>query len=94
MKIRKIILGSAALIAGAALGAQNLNFHGYMDYTNFAVGQEINKLSKDGEWDVSEASAEYGSFYNGRTELNVTGEAAIIFVFFQSISHLFASVQS
>ncbi|WP_288188826.1 hypothetical protein [uncultured Treponema sp.] len=73
MKIRKIILGSAALIAGAALGAQNLNFHGYMDYTNFAVGQEINKLSKDGEWDVSEASAEYGSFYNGRTELNVTG---------------------
>lgn len=73
MKLRKIILGSAALIAGSLLSAQNLSFHGYMDYTNFGIGQQINKLNKDADWDSTDPSAEYGSFYNGRTELRVEG---------------------
>lgn len=74
MRIRKLILGgSAALIAGAALSAQNLSFHGYMDYTNFGVGQQIYKTTDTDDWEHTEPAAEFGSFYNGRTELNVTG---------------------
>lgn len=77
MKLNKTILGTAALIAGAAtLGAQQASLHGYMDYTNFAVGQNIYKDSKDGDWEHTEAAAEYGSFYNGRTELNLLGNVA------------------
>lgn len=73
MNAKKIILGAAALAAGAVLSAQTVSFHGYLDYTNFAVGQENTNLGTD-EW--TKASAEYGSFYNGRTELNMSVTAA------------------
>ena len=77
MKINKTILGTAALIAGAAgLSAQSASLHGYMDYTNFAVGQNISKASEDADWEFSDPAAEYGSFYNGRTELNLFANVA------------------
>lgn len=75
MKLNKLILGAAALIAGSAAYAQNVSLHGYMDYTNFAVGQQFTQ--KDGaDWEHTNAAAEYGSFYNGRTELNLAANAA------------------
>jgi hypothetical protein len=75
MKTNKLIVGTIAFIAGTLLSAQTVSFHGYMDYTNFAVGQENTNL-KDSSTEWTKASAEYGSFYNGRTELNMNVAAA------------------
>jgi hypothetical protein len=75
MKVNKILLSAAAFAAGALLSAQTVSFHGYMDYTNFAVGQENQNLT-DSSTKWTEPSAEYGSFYNGRTELNMNVSAA------------------
>ena len=72
MKLNKLLFGAAALVAGAAVSAQNVHIGGYMDYTNFALGQKFynDTKSTDGWEEYGEASAEYGSFYNGRTEIN------------------------
>jgi hypothetical protein len=76
MNAKKIILGAAALAVGAFLSAQTVSFHGYLDYTNFAVGQAFNNSSTSNSWTYTEPSAEFGSFYNGRTELNMNVTAA------------------
>jgi hypothetical protein len=75
MNAKKIIIGAVVLAAGAILSAQTVSFHGYLDYTNFAVGQE-NRNLKDSSTEWTKASAEFGSFYNGRTELNMNVTAA------------------
>lgn len=72
MKLNKLIAGAAALaLSGALAWAQNVGLHGYMDYTNFGAAQEFNF---DGN--PSDVFAEFGSFYNGRTELNANVSAA------------------
>lgn len=82
MKANKLIISLAAFAAGTLLSAQTVSFHGYMDYTNFAVGQEFHKadggawLNQDNSGTETQAAAEYGSFYNGRTELNMNVTAA------------------
>ena len=76
MNAKKIILSVAAIAAGALLTAQTVTFHGYMDYTNFALGQQFSQASADADWTHTEAAAEFGSFYNGRTELNMNVSAA------------------
>ncbi|EID84598.1 hypothetical protein MSI_18880 [Treponema sp. JC4] len=75
MKLNKIILGAAALFAGTISWAQSVTLHGYNDYTVFGVGQQFAREGT-GDWDHTEASAEQGSFYNGRTELNLNAVAA------------------
>jgi len=76
MKLNKILIGAAAMLAGAVLTAQTASLHGYMDYTNFALGQEFNTSDSTDTWSYSDPSAEFGSFYNGRTELNLNVTAA------------------
>lgn len=74
--IRKSILalftGTVATMAG---NAQIAAIHGYTDYTNFPLGQTFSK-DTEGEWSHTDPSAEFGSFYNGRTELNSYVDAA------------------
>lgn len=75
MKLNRIILSAAALFIGAFACAQSVTLHGYNDYTVFGIGQQFARQGT-GAWDHTEASAEYGSFYNGRTELNLNAVAA------------------
>lgn len=70
MKAKKILFSAAVLMAGFAASADTF-LHGYMDYTNFAVGQQWKKKTGDDEWSHTEAAAEYGSFYNGRTQVTM-----------------------
>jgi hypothetical protein len=76
MKLNKIVLGALALLAGSSLAAQTVSLHGYLDYTNFGLGQAFNTSSATDSWTYTEPSAEFGSFYNGRTELNMNVTAA------------------
>ena len=76
MKLNKFLISAAALLCGAALSAQTASIHGYMDYTNFGLGQAFNTSSATDAWTYTSPSAEFGSFYNGRTELNVNVTAA------------------
>lgn len=79
MKRNKILAISASMLVEAAIGAvaQEASFHGYMDYTTFGIGQQVgNTLNGGGEWTYTDPAAEYGSFYNGRTELNCFFSAA------------------
>ena len=76
MKLNKLLISAAALLCGAALSAQTASIHGYMDYTNFGLGQAFNTSSATDAWTYTSPSAEFGSFYNGRTELNVNVSAA------------------
>ena len=69
--MKKVLLAAAVLIAGFVSSAQEVYLHGYMDYTNFAVGQQFKKKTGDDEWSHTEAAAEYGSFYNGRTQVTM-----------------------
>lgn len=73
---RKIILAIVLVTVAIFASAQTAALHGYMDYTNFAVGQDFTKAAGADEWEHTEAAAEYGSFYNGRTEINAVVEAA------------------
>ena len=74
MKLHKILLGSAALLVGASAVAQQVSLHGYMDYTNFGVGQWI-RQSGDDDVEYSDPAAEFGSFYNGRTSVDLLATA-------------------
>lgn len=76
MKLNKIILGAAAMLLGTAAFAQTAAIHGYMDYTNFGLGQGFDTNSDIDTWSYTKPSAEFGSFYNGRTELNLNVTAA------------------
>lgn len=80
MKRNKILIMAASLIIGvaAAAVAQEASFHGYMDYTTFGLGQQIGNIQKQGadDFDWTDPAAEYGSFYNGRTEINCFFTAA------------------
>lgn len=73
--MKKILLAIALVTVAVFAGAQTAALHGYMDYTNMAVGQEFQQAA-DGTWSRSEAAAEFGSFYNGRTEVNAVVDAA------------------
>ena len=70
MKLHKILLSSAALLVGASAVAQQVSLHGYMDYTNFGVGQAISKYGDD-DVEYSDPAAEFGSHYNGRTSVDL-----------------------
>ncbi|MCD1655891.1 hypothetical protein K7J14_14425 [Treponema zuelzerae] len=75
MKMAKsLAIAMLAVSAAAGLAAQTASIHGYLDYTNFAVGQEFQKAG-DGDYIESDAAAEFGSFYNGRTSLDVAVDA-------------------
>lgn len=74
--MKKIILTIALLAVVVFAGAQTAALHGYMDYTNMAVGQEFKKAAGATDWTKTEAAAEFGSFYNGRTEVNAVVDAA------------------
>lgn len=75
MKLRNIFV--AALLSGAAsfASSQIVMLHGYTDYTNFPVGQSFSQDTA-GDWSHTEAAAEFGSYYNGRTQLETYVEAA------------------
>ena len=75
MNIKKIISALSVLTAASAFYAQTVNFHGYLDYTNFPVGQTFSKTD-DADWEHTDPAAEFGSFYNGRSEINAYVDAA------------------
>lgn len=74
MKLIKLVTCAAFLAAGAMLGAE-VTFHGYLDYTNFGVGQKFTKTG-DADFVNSEASAEYGNASNGLTQIDMNVSAA------------------
>lgn len=74
MKLTKLIFSAAAFLAGGMIFAQSIGVHGYMDYTNYGIGQRI--YNADGTWEYTDPAAEFGSFYNGRTELRLDANAS------------------
>lgn len=77
MKLNKIFsLSGALLAAGALASAQSVSLHGYMDYTNFAAAQNFSQAGSEADWEHTDCFAEFGSFYNGRSEVNANVTAA------------------
>ncbi|MCH5290865.1 MAG: hypothetical protein J1D88_03775 [Treponema sp.] len=74
MKLNKIFIGAVALVIGTAVYAQQVSLHGYMDYTNFGVSQIIEQKG-DNAVEYSNPAAEFGSFYNGSTVVNLFVDA-------------------
>jgi hypothetical protein len=74
--MKKIALIIAMIAIACCAFAQTAALHGYMDYTNMAVGQEFQQAAGSNKFTATEASAEFGSFYNGRTEANLVVDAA------------------
>ena len=74
MKLNKIFIGAVALVVGTTVYAQQVSLHGYMDYTNFGVGQAIWQKG-DNDVEHSDPAAEFGSFYNGRTSIDLLATA-------------------
>lgn len=65
------VLSACALAAGTA---QTVALHGYLDYSNYALGTQ-NTRHADDAWVGGDYGAEYGSFYDGRTALDMTVDA-------------------
>ena len=74
--MKKITLIIAMIAFACCAFAQSAALHGYMDYTNMAVGQEFQQAAGSNKFTASDAAAEFGSFYNGRTEINCVVDAA------------------
>ncbi len=55
--------------------AQVVTLHGYLDYTNMLLGQTFSK-TEGAKMEHTDPAAEFGSFYNGRTELNCNVDAS------------------
>lgn len=74
--MKKLTLIIAIIAIATCAFAQTAALHGYMDYTNMAVGQQFQQAAGSNTFTASDAAAEFGSFYNGRTEINCVVDAA------------------
>lgn len=71
MTFKKILLGlTLTLISSVLTIAQTVSWHGYMDYSNYPLTTYATQ--DDGEdWSQYHYGAGYGSWYGGRTDLNL-----------------------
>ena len=75
MKLKKMIIGAAALACGSVLAAQSIHIGGYVDYTSTLATQVAHNYPDEGKWDSSEVAAEFGPVQNGIHFLNLDATA-------------------
>lgn len=75
MKLSKYIAAAAALLAAWGACAQTTKFHGEIDYTNYAFGQQKTKTG-DSDWEETDGAAEYGNSSNGELTVDLNVQAA------------------
>ncbi|MBR4373525.1 MAG: hypothetical protein IKP49_04110 [Treponema sp.] len=75
MKLRKSLIGAAALTLGSALFAQEIRIGGYVDYTSTLAAQVVHNFADETSWDASEVAAEFGPVQNGIHFLNLDATA-------------------
>ncbi|WP_041624001.1 hypothetical protein [Spirochaeta thermophila] len=66
------IFGVALIVAcaGGILAAQQVMFHGYADYSNYLLTTYATQTGSE-DWEQFEYGAGFGSWYGGRTEVNM-----------------------